>query len=604
MNQSASYLMHAQDADQSIKDGNAAQAIASLKQALKLNPNYYQGWLSLGRILHEQAHYSEAVMVTQAADKFDPLRAEFGNVQQALQARRLEDATTMAESMLVKIPGHPRALLSLSQVAHFHEDHAGRVARLQDALKTSPANIPLRMALFGAQEDNGSISDAIDTARRIADLAENFETVSKLVGILFRYGQNEETLEACDRAEKLSDGDPLRRAEINLVRAQVNRILGKRERSVELFRDVLKTKPNDGIAWWGLADMKTYEFSETERQTMQGVVGDPRNPADQKCPTAFALAKSSEQSGDWDATMAGYHSANALRPNRKFNPQRFSTAVTRVIETLDQSALQSQANPIPSGPTPIFILGLPRSGSTLVEQILASHSRIEGTVEQPILPNTKMKAHALCVKSYGGDYLTHLGAVSLSDLSELGTSYLNDGAFYRGENAPFFTDKLPFNFEHVGLIHKILPHAIIIDTRRNPLDCGFSLYKQYFSQGSEFSYALEDIGVYYNGYLRLMDHWHAVLPNKVLTVQYEQLVREPERFTRQILDHVGVPFEAACLSFYENERAVRTASSEQVRQPMNTKGIGAWRRVEAHLQPLKKALGEATLARFDGMYDA
>ena len=577
--------------------------IEQLRATLKTSPQDYDARLKLARLLYASSDLSGAVAETRIADKYDPLLREFQASQQATQARQFGRAQQIARQMMASIPDHPRALFALAQVAQAYGDHQERRRLLEQGLTRSPANLILRMAAFSAYESSGEIERAIQTAQHIAELEENFDTVSTLTGILFRYGQNEEALTNCDRTVPFCAGDRMKLSEVHLVRAQIYRILGAREKSIASFRACLADNPDNAAAWWGLADMKTFEFSADDRAMLKRLLQRPGLHPDQKCQAAFALAKASESEADWDHTINLYHTANAMQANRRFDRAKFTSAINRVVANLNRETLATQARERPRGPTPIFILGLPRSGSTLVEQILASHSQIEGTIEQPILPNTKMKAHALCVKKYGGDYLDRLGEVSRDELQQIGQSYLDDGALFRGGGRAFFTDKLPFNFEHVGLIHKILPNAIIIDTRRNPLDCGLSLYKQYFSQGSDFSYSLADIGAYFNGYLALMDHWNAMLPGKLLTVQHETLVRDPEAGIRRILAHIGVPFEPACLDFHLTDRAVRTASSEQVRQPINTKGIGTWRKVERHLEPLKTALGAETLARFEGQYD-
>lgn len=574
-----------------------------LRQAARARPDSFEAWNDLSRALFEAQFYAEAVSAARKADQTDPLQRDFQGAQQAIQARQFDRAKAIAEQMLQQIPGHARASFSLAQIAQAVGDHQERARILERSLTFAPANLILQMSVFSAYESSGEIAQAIETARLIADLEPNFDTVSTLTGILFRYGQNEAALQNCNLTEPLCDGDPMKLSEVHLIRAQIYRILGHREKSITAFQACLDHNPENGAAWWGLADLKTFEFSKADKVALQNLSTSPSTPIDQKCMATFALAKASESDGDWDATMNLYHRANAMRPNRRFQPENFGRAIDRVTQCLTANVLARQADPIPQGPMPIFILGLPRSGSTLIEQILASHSQIEGTMEQPILPNTKMKAHALCVKKYGGDYLSRLGQLTQVELSDIGQSYLDDGALFRSGSTPYFTDKLPFNFEHVGLIHKILPQAMIIDTRRNPLDCGLSLYKQFFSSGSDFSYALDHIGAYYNGYLQLMDHWHAVLPGRVLTVQHEHLVRDPEPQIRALLQALNLPFEDACLNFHKTQRAIRTASSEQVRQPINAKGIGAWRQVEAHLQPLKMALGEATLSRFAGEYD-
>ncbi|MEL6414562.1 MAG: sulfotransferase, partial [Pseudomonadota bacterium] len=314
---------------------------------------------------------------------------------------------------------------------------------------------------------------------------------------------------------------------------------------------------------------------------------------------AFALAKASEAKGDWDASMALYHQANRLSTSKRFDPAVLTQEVEARTRAFNGDSLKRQAHNRADGPTPIFILGLPRSGSTLIEQILASHSQIEGTIEQPTFPSVARKANVRCAIEFKGDLMRNVGDLSEDALFELGSAYISDGALYRSEGAAYFTDKLPFNYRHIGLIHKVLPHAVIVDARRNPMDCGFSLYRQHFPSGVDFSYDLRHIGAFYNAYLSLMDHWHAVLPGRVLTLQHEALVREPEKTIRALLEHVGVAFEENCLRFHQTQRAVRTASSEQVRQPINAKGVGTWRKVSEHLAPLRESLGDATLKRFE-----
>jgi hypothetical protein len=240
---------------------------------------------------------------------------------------------------------------------------------------------------------------------------------------------------------------------------------------------------------------------------------------------------------------------------------------------------------------------LPRSGSTLVEQILATHSQIEGTMELTNLPNIVRR-----VTIDGGKrketYPASVAGFSADELAAYGREYIESTAVYRTDK-PFFIDKLPTNFDKIGLIRMILPNAVIIDARRHPMDCGFSCFKQHFAGGHHFSYKLEHIGSYYNDYLRLMDHWHEVLPGKVLTVQYEDVVADAEAMTRALLEHCGVPFAGACLRFFENKRPVRTASSEQVRQPIYKKAVQYWKNFEAGLRPLSESLGPETLARFE-----
>ena len=582
-----------------VADGRSAEAIAILKTALASRPADFSGWIRLGHLLYTEKSYPEAVAAVHTAEQFDPFQSDFRSIQSSMQRRDFFQAEQTARRMLDKAPGHPRAIFTLAHIAQARGDDEGRISALQAGLSQSPANLFLRRQMLAAYEETGAYRAAIETARHIAEIEESFDSLWMLADILFRFGQHSAALEACDRADRFCTDEPAKRSQLDLVRGQIYRIIGEREKSEASLRSSLAAHPQNAAAWWALADFKTYRFSDADRQAMHDLVNSPQASPDQKSMAAFALAKASEADGDWDAAMALYRAANALKPGPQHDPKRFSGAIDRIINAFTPDTLAQQASKAADGPVPIFIVGLPRAGSTLIEQILASHSQIEGTHELPVLPSIKRRAHSLCVTRHGGDYLSNVGRLTPADLSSLGQSYISEGGLFRSGSSRFFTDKMPFNFEHVGFIHKVLPKAVIVDARRNPLDCGFSLYKQYFSAGSSFSYSLDAIGDYYRGYLRLMDHWDAVLPGKVLHVQYEELVSAPDQQIRRLLDHVGVPYEEGCAEFHKTRRPVRTASSEQVRRPMYGDSIGAWRNVEPHLEGLKAALGPEVLKRFE-----
>jgi tetratricopeptide (TPR) repeat protein len=593
------------DVSELLRDGEALAhsgqldaAIDRLQAALKRKPEHYVGWLGLSRLLFKAERFGEAIRIGQFTEQLDPLAAQFQTIQQAIHVRDYQAAEHTANTMLEAIPGHPRAILTIAHVRQAFGDFEGAAAIIETGLKTSPANMMLRTTQLSALEQCGQYAKAIEAAEAIAMITPSAQALWGLVTILMRYGQNEAALTTCDRLEPLITNNPGQQSATALIRAQLYRILGRQEESLRAFRQCLALNPRNATAWWGLADLKTYRFTDEDRIAIAGLATQPDLDPLERSLAAFALAKAEGTASGAAQAMAHYQRANALHPASAFNLDTFDTAVARITSTVTSDALATQASLPTNMPKPIFIIGLPRSGSTLVEQILASHSKIEGTIEQPTLPALKRRAHLICAKQLGGDYLDMLGGLSQETLTELGESYLAESTVFRPNDAPLFTDKLPHNFEHVGLIHKILPHAAIIDVRRNPMDCGYSLYKQHFTQGTEFSYRLQSIGRYYNGYLKIMDHWDAVLPGRVFHLQYEDLVAEPEPVIRVLLDHIGVAFEETCLSFHQTRRAVRTASSEQVRQPLNAKGVRAWKTVEAELEPLKTALGNATLERF------
>ena len=591
-----SQISSARDLAQS---GDLSAAITLLEKVLRDHPELFQARLLLGKYLFEDQAYAKAVEHVRISESHDPLSQDFGQIQQHMQNRSFGAAEQVARQMLSKVPGHPRAVFTIAHVAGLKNYPEGQVAALKHGLDVSPANLTLRNLLVGALDQVGDYQGAIDAAHTLVRTSETFETLWVLVNILLRHAQHTDLLAICDRAEKLSGGDPQKLSEIEVVRGQTLRVLGQREDSITAYRKGLALNRNNAGAWWALADMKTFDFDGGDRTEIERLLNVPELPSAMKSVAAFALAKASEAKGDWDASMALYHQANRLSTGKQFDPALLKREIDARSQAFDAGALKRQARRPETGPTPIFILGLPRSGSTLIEQILASHSQIEGTIEQPTFPSIARKANVRCALDFKGDLMRNARDLSEDALFELGQAYIEEGALYRSEGAAYFTDKLPFNYRHIGLIHKVLPHAVIIDARRNPMDCGFSLYRQHFPSGVDFSYDLRHIGAFYNSYLSQMDHWNDALPGRVLTLQHEVLVRNPEETIRALLEHVGVAFEDNCLRFHQTERAVRTASSEQVRQPINAKGVGTWRKVETHLEPLRDSLGPATLKRFE-----
>lgn len=592
----------ADEAERLIAQGQTALALAALKEALKVSPQDYRGWITLSRLLHGAGQYSEAVQAAQAAERFDPLTDEFAEIQVDMQARRLNDARQRAQAMLAAEPGHPRAVFTLAHLARQAGDHEGRVRLIDEGLQASPANLALRQLAIGALEDAGAFDRVIPAARAFAQLEGSPGAQLMLATVLFRFGRNGEALATIETAIRQGNLAPGLLSDMHLNRGHILRVLGEREASVAAFRESLALNRLNGAPWWGLADMKDYSFTEADMENLSGLIANPSATQEARTLAGFALAKAREVDGDLRAAMVHYQRANQLAGSSRFRPEAFAGAIERMVRELTSDKFVVQAVQGPSGDVPVFIIGMPRSGSTLVEQILASHSRVEGSVEHLVLPSIKQKAHRYCAASLGPDYLQHMGRIPPETLASLGAEYLAQTACFRAGETRVFTDKLPYNFEHVGLIHKILPTARIIDVRRHPMDCGFSIYKQHFAQGADYSYRLDHIGAYCNGYLRLMDHWNRVLPGRVHLVQYEHLIREPETTVRALLDFVGLEFEADCLEFHRNRRAVRTASSEQVRRPIYTDSVGVWKAVETELKPLSDALGPETLARFETLF--
>jgi tetratricopeptide (TPR) repeat protein len=404
----------------------------------------------------------------------------------------------------------------------------------------------------------------------------------------------EQSLTALDRAISLSPNV----ANMHIQRGHLLKTLGQRELCEQAYKKSIAIEEVNGTAYWALADLKSYQFSQTEQADIKALFNNKNIAKLQASQAGFALAKHYENEQNYDQAFHCYQQANNLRANTYYDAKQYQQSCDLVKQHFSKGTLLKQARVEKNSPeaTPIFIIGLTRSGSTLIEQILASHSKIEGTMELYSLPRVVRKIARLA-KSKGTSYPAVMSTLSREELKHFGQHYLQETTIFR-TNKPYFIDKMPPNFHNIGLIKMILPKAIIIDARRHPIATGFSNYKQHFANGYGFSYNLTDIGHYYNCYLSLMDYWDKVLPKRVHRIQYEDLVKDTETQVRQLLSHCGIEFEARCLEFHKNKRAVRTASSEQVRQPINNKGMEQWLHFEQYLTPLKTALGSETLTRF------
>ena len=368
--------------------------------------------------------------------------------------------------------------------------------------------------------------------------------------------------------------------------------LGRQSEAVAAYREALRLRSDLGEAWWSLANLKTVALGQADIEQMQAALAGPTLVEDDRFHLLFALGKAREDAQAYELAFQHYAEANALsRQGREYESDETSLHVARCKALLSQSFFAARARWGSPRPDPIFIVGLPRSGSTLIEQILASHSQVEGTQELPDVEAMAARLGGHADRPSASAYPDILAALSAAEFNALGDEYLQRTRVHRKTPAPFFIDKMPNNFAHIGLIQLMLPNAKIIDARRHPMGCCFSAFKQHFAAGQAFTYSLVDLGRYYRDYVELMAHIDAVLPGRVHRVTYEHLVADPEAEVRHLLAHCGLPFEDACLRFYENDRAVRTASSEQVRQPLFTDATEHWRHFQPWLGPLEQSLG-------------
>ncbi len=381
-------------------------------------------------------------------------------------------------------------------------------------------------------------------------------------------------------------------ADLHLSIAHVLKTQGKQQEAIEEYRTAAACRSDYGDAYWSLANLKTYRFPDDEIARMRAAESDAATPLVDQYHLCFALGKALEDRGEYAQSFAYYERGNALKKGEiRFRIEPIERTARLQASVCTRSFFASREAVGSKDPTPIFIVGLPRSGSTLIEQILASHSSVEGTMELADIPRLVQQLQGREVNESQPRYPAVLGQLDADQLQQLGDKYLADTAVYRA-GRPFFIDKMPNNFRHIGLIHLTLPNARIIDARREPMACCFSNFKQLFASGQEFTYSIDDIARYYRIYVQLMDHWNSVLPGKILQVQHEDVVEDLEGNVRRLLDFCGLEFEPACLEFYKTERSIRTASSEQVRRPIFKEGLDQWRNFEPWLGPLKMALGD------------
>ena len=494
---------------------------------------------------------------------------------------------------------------------------------LRPHLKEKPTDIAAIRMMAELAGRLGRYADSETLLRRALELAPGFTAArANLATVLYRQNR---PLEAIEILDALLDAQPENAAHQNLKAAALGRIggfeeaiglyeavlarfpdqpkiwmsyghvlktVGRLDEGIAAYRRALAIAPALGEVWWSLANLKTVRLEAADVAAMTEALAAPGLSREDHFHLHFALGKANDDSGDPERAFHHYAEGNRLRRELiGYKADDTSRDVDRSIALFTPDFFADRRGWGCPAPDPIFILGMPRSGSTLLEQILASHPEVEGTMELPDLPALVKRLGGRARRSDEGAYPEVLAELDAEALRTLGADYLERARIHRRTGRPFFIDKLPNNWAHIGFIQLILPNARIVDARRHPLDCGFSNFRQHYARGQGFSYSLADMGLYYADYVRLMAHFDRVLPGRVHRVIHERLIEDPEPEIRALLDALALPFDPACLSFHENRRAVRTASSEQVRRPINREGMDQWRPYEAYLGPLKEALG-------------
>jgi tetratricopeptide (TPR) repeat protein len=467
----------------------------------------------------------------------------------------LDDAEVLLEALLKLAPDYHAARYDYVYVLMERHKHVRALEELDRLLKVEPSNRSYRTAYATALVGLGEYDRAI---------------------ALYR-----ELLRETPKAD-----------EIHLSIAHALKTMGRREEAVSSYRAAAAVRPNYGDAYWSLANLKTYRFSDEEITRMRAQESSESTQLTDRYHLCFALGKALEDRGAYEESFRYYERGNALKKTQsRYRPEYMerNTELQKAVCTAEFFAARREVGC--ASAEPIFIVGLPRSGSTLLEQILASHPQVEGTLELPEIPRLAQDLQGRESNDRSPRYPRILRDVPLADFRRFGEKYLADTRVYR-QGLPRFIDKMPNNFRHLGLIHLVLPNAKIIDARREAMACCFSNFKQLFAHGQEFTYSLSDIARYYRTYVELMQHWDRVLPGKVLRVQYEAVVADLEGEVRRILAFCELPFEQNCVEFHRTERSVRTASSEQVRQPLFRESLDQWKHFDPWLGPLKEALGE------------
>lgn len=474
-----------------------------------------------------------------------------------LELGALRDAENLLAQCVKLAPDYPAGRYSYANVLYKRHRFSEAIEQLDTLLHNHPEN-PAYLALKAAN---------------LAEISQHQQAI--------------------DIFSALLNDDPSN-ASVRLSLGHAQRAVGDQAAAIDTYRKVPESSAEYGEACWSLANLKTYRFTESALETMREQLKASGGDYRKTYHLLFALAKALEDAKRYQEAMAALAQGNKLKSKTvPWSTEQFEQDTQALIDFFQAERLQILASSELHAPDPIFIVGLPRAGSTLIEQILSSHSQVEGTAE---LANMIAIARSLANKtnrSSKSQYPEILEQLNEQQLAALGKRYLDETRLQRQTQKPYFIDKMPNNFSHIGLIHQIIPNAKVIDARRNPMDCCFSGYKQLFASGQGFTYSQRRIAHYYRQYERLMNHWDVVFPGFVYRVHYEAMIENPEHEIRALLTYCGLEFEEACLNFHETQRPVRTASSEQVRQPINRKGIGAWKPYEAWLQPMMTELGDS-----------
>ena len=570
--------------------GQGPRAVAALKRATQLAPAAPDGW----RYLADQLDAAgEAVAADTARARYLGTASRDPALVAAAAALVANDLPAAEARLITHLSTHPTDVAALRMRAEI----AARLRQYRDAERLLEQCLALAPSFDAARHNyavvlnrQGKAAQALpEVERLLAREPRNPGYRNLKAAILAHIGEYSESIDTYEAVLREFPDQP----KVWMSYGHALKTDGRHEGAVAAYREAIRREPSLGEAYWSLANLKTFRFTPADVASMRGQLGRDGLVAEDRLHFEFALGKALEDEGAFEESFVHYAAGNAQRlALHPYSAEEHSAYVRRNQSLFTRAFFAEHRDVGDPRPDPIFIVGLPRAGSTLIEQILASHPRVEGTMELPELPQlaTELAGRAAQAGS-GSGFEGLVASLTAEEWAALGARYLEATRVYRKTEAPFFIDKMPNNCLHVGLIALMLPNAKIIDARRHPLGCCFSAFKQHFARGQSFSYSLGDVGRYYRDYVELMAHFDAVLPGRVHRVHYETMVEDTEAEVRRLLDYCGLGFDERCLRFYENDRAVRTASSEQVRKPIFRDGIDQWRHFEPWLAPLKSALG-------------
>jgi len=568
----------------------APEAIAAFLHGVSINPALSASWSMLEGLYRMTGQPAEAATAAAHVAQLKQLPADVVTATALFSDGELGAAESLVRGFLLKHGHHVEAMRLLARIGIAREVLDDAQLLLEAVLDLAPDYHAARFDYAQVLNERHLYQEAQQQVEKLLAVDRSDRSYRLLLALTcVGLGQHQRAIELY-RELLTGAAQP---AELHLSIAHGLKTLGQREEAIAEYRAAAQARAGFGDAYWSLANLKTYRFTDAELAQMHTVESAASTSVVDRYHLCFALGKALEDRGRYEESFVYYGRGNALkRSESRYRPEVVELNTRLQIEVCTPELFARTRDAVPGAGEPIFIVGLPRSGSTLIEQILASHSAVEGTHELADMPRIVAGLQGRDWEPQNPRYPAILAQMRSEEFRQLGEKYLRATRVYRTGKARFI-DKMPNNFRHVGLIHLMLPNAKIIDARREPMACCFGNLKQLFAKGQEFAYSMEDIARYYRTYLELMRHWDAVLPGRVLRVQHEDLVDGLEGSVRRLLEYCELEFESACVEFHKTERSVRTASSEQVRQPLYREGLDQWRHYEAWLGPLRAALGDA-----------